>query len=1152
MMPSEKLEPQGLQLPQEEHTFTLNPNDGHLPPSAIPVSVLMEDDSDSSSYLYDSSEIEEDDVSDKKIQDVNSMVALAPASASTKCFGNGLRRHTNATHVYGETEVKQMHQQRKQGFFHGYVESLSSDSRRSLEFSQPRERSNGGVGMDSQRNADVRSYFYSSPHQEYVELDDTENALLSFHGCDQPPFGRPCDTISSNGSDGSFGERLLVSQANQHARSISICAEASLPSCSLPVRVPIYHASTQGPWHSVIAYDACVRLCLYSWATGCLEARIFLENECELLRNAFGLKQILLQSEEELLAEQPLQLVSEGVKAKPQKTIGKIKVQVREVKISPNLTPGCKVLAIKPPTINFGALHGHLSKLQFTLSSARKSLRKICVLDHRPASHSFSQYTLTHLRHGVQYIKKVSELLKNKATALHKSFSYKNTEEMYSCHLRLKSSTEDGVIMQPGGTHLFFPSSLMDDLVVEVYNSRGKLHGHVIAQLANISEKPDGKACWWSIYRKSDQKRVGKILVDINYTSSLDEKNIKCGSVAETVAYDIVLEVAMKVQQFQERRLSLHGEWKWLLTKFASYFGVSDAYTKLRYLSYVMDVATPTADCLTLVHDLLSPVIMKKRNESTLSHQENRILGEIEEQIEQVLAMVFENYKSLDESLPSGLAEDFRPFTGSPAPALLVAVKLYTLLHEMLLPEEQFKLWSYFQLAVMKRSRRHLVDSDEFLPSNFEGRVMDDFTLSTAYQKMKTLCFNMKNEILTDIEIYDQHVLPSFIDLPNLSASIYSTELCSRLRAFLIACPPTGPSSAVMELVTAITDFPNDLTHWNICPVQGGVDAKDLFHKYIISWIQDKRISLLDSCKFDKEKYSGVHTQHQTTPFIDEIHEQVKNILIEYEMIIFLWPDYTFALENAIVDIEKAVIKALEKQYADILAPLKCLMRPKKFGLKYVQKFAKRNPVCPYIVPVELGIFLNSIKRLLDVLLPTIEMQLKSWSLCIPGAENNTVGDRLSELNANLKAKFRNYIEAVVEKLAENNQLQNDTKLEKIIQDSKDVAAETDIQKIMKPLKEQLIRTINQLRSVFEVHIFVVLCRSYWDWLGKELLNFLKNQENKSLHNASRVIVDVLQETFLTQMQQMVGVGNALQDKDLEPPRSVLEFHSLLCKKDAI
>lgn len=45
-------------------------------------------------------------------------------------------------------------------------------------------------------------------------------------------------------------------------------------------------------------------------------------------------------------------------------------------------------------------------------------------------------------------------------------------------------------------------------------------------------------------------------------------------------------------------------------------FGIS------RYLSYVMDVATPTADCLILVHDLLLPVIMKSRGKNTLSHQE--------------------------------------------------------------------------------------------------------------------------------------------------------------------------------------------------------------------------------------------------------------------------------------------------------------------------------------------------------------------------------------------------------------------------------------------------------------------------------------------------------------------------------------------------
>jgi len=45
----------------------------------------------------------------------------------------------------------------------------------------------------------------------------------------------------------------------------------------------------------------------------------------------------------------------------------------------------------------------------------------------------------------------------------------------------------------------------------------------------------------------------------------------------------MLLEIAMKAEHFQQRNLLLHGHWKWLVTEFASFYGVSDAYTKLRY-----------------------------------------------------------------------------------------------------------------------------------------------------------------------------------------------------------------------------------------------------------------------------------------------------------------------------------------------------------------------------------------------------------------------------------------------------------------------------------------------------------------------------------------------------------------------------------------
>lgn len=78
--------------------------------------------------------------------------------------------------------------------------------------------------------------------------------------------------------------------------------------------------------------------------------------------------------------------------------------------------------------------------------------------------------------------------------------------------------------------------------------------------------------------------------------------------------------------------------------------------------------------------------------------QQNRILNEIKDQIEQILKLVFENYKSLDESSFSGMIDVVSSASGVPAPALTPAVKLYTLLHDVLSPEDQTNLCHYFQV----------------------------------------------------------------------------------------------------------------------------------------------------------------------------------------------------------------------------------------------------------------------------------------------------------------------------------------------------------------------------------------------------------------------------------------------------------------------
>lgn len=153
-------------------------------------------------------------------------------------------------------------------------------------------------------------------------------------------------------------------------------------------------------------------------------------------------------------------------------------------------------------------------------------------------------------------------------------------------------------------------------------------------------------------------------------------------------------------------------------------------------------------------------------------------------------------------------------------------------------------------MAAAKRCRWLMVETDEFVLGNSEGLVTDPITISTAYLKMKALCISIRSEIEADIRIHNQHILPRFcllfhsmflrissiipsffwqflyfnlglydfssIDLPSIAASLYSSELCKRLRAFLATCPPSGPAPHVTELLSASADFERDLQSWDI------------------------------------------------------------------------------------------------------------------------------------------------------------------------------------------------------------------------------------------------------------------------------------------------------------------------------------------------
>ncbi|KAL0677415.1 hypothetical protein Bca4012_005396 [Brassica carinata] len=916
---------------------------------------------------------------------------------------------------------------------------------------------------------------------------------------------------------------------------------------SLPPRFPTFHASEQGPWSAMIAYEACMRLCLHSMSVDRVnEASYFLNNECKTMRKAFSLEKFFLQSEEELLGKGPCELVTEPSAPKNKKTIGKIRVQVRKIKMGLDPPPGCNIASLTVPKEKLVVVRRNIAELNLTLSSGWKAAKKVHVTPRVPLNGSFSRQSLAYVQAAARYLKQVSKAVKNEVVASHTGQqTYETVQETYSCSLRLKSSAEeDQIKTQPGSSEafIFLPDSLGDDLISEVRDSKGQLLGRVVVQLAAIVDDPNEKVRWWPIYHEPEHEHIGRIQLHLSYSSSLDEKT-KCGLVAETSAYDIILEVAMKAEQFQRRNLVFKGPWLWMITRFASYYGISDAYARLRYLSYVMDVASPTKDCLDLIYDFLLPIIMKSNHKSVLSHQENRLLGEIDEQIQQILASAFENYKSLDELSFSGMKDVFESATGTPAPAIESSVKLYALLNDVLTPEAQLKLCRYFQAASKKRSIRHLLETNDLLNNRSEGAApVDPMALTTSYQKMKSLILSFKNEISTDIAIHNCNVLPSYIDLPNLSASIYSVDLCNRLREFLLVWPPPGPSPPVVDLVITTADFQRDITSWNINPIKGGVNAKELFYSYITNWIEEKRRVLYELCKLETVKPCG-DISGLTSPFVDEMYQRLNGTLDEYDIIIRRWPEYAISLEKVVADAEKAIVEAIEKQFAEIISPLK---ESKIFGLKIVKKFTKGAPN-PYAVPKELGVLLNSMKRVLDILRPSIENRFKSWNSYIPDGENRILGERLSEVTVLLRAKFRSYTQALVEKLAENTRIQNHMKLKSIIHDLRETTAEPDVRNRMMALKDVLDKTIDHLHSVFLPDVFVSVCRGIWDRLGQDVLRLLEDRkDNVTWHKGPRIAVSVLDEIFATQMQSLLG--NALKPEHLEPPRSMMELRSMLCK----
>ncbi|KAL8160419.1 hypothetical protein V2J09_001956 [Rumex salicifolius] len=186
-------------------------------------------------------------------------------------------------------------------------------------------------------------------------------------------------------------------------------------------------------------------------------------------------------------------------------------------------------------------------------------------------------------------------------------------------------------------------------------------------------------------------------------------------------------------------------------------------------------------------------------------------------------------------------------------------------------------------------------------------------------------------------------------------------------------------------------------------------------------------------------------------------------------------------------------------------------------------------------------------RRMIDVLWPKIEFHVKSWNCYVYDDGDFTIGESLGEATITLRAKFRNYMQGLIEKVFNNTRAQSSTRWKKIIEDLKDKFLESEIENRLEPLSGLISNTLIHLHSVFENQVFLVICWGLWDRFGKEVLYALEmSKENSSWYRGSRVALTIVDGVFASQMKMLVG--NALEEKNVKPPRSVLEAHSVLCK----
>ena len=368
-------------------------------------------------------------------------------------------------------------------------------------------------------------------------------------------------------------------------------------------------------------------------------------------------------------------------------------------------------------------------------------------------------------------------------------------------------------------------------------------------------------------------------------------------------AYDIALAAALRSLHFTRRRLQLHGHWAWLLEELRCNNNVSESYASLRYVQHLLAVATPTADCLSLICQHLK-LPLRKEAEGTLSGMELQILnGHVRGGVLSLVCVCFQNYKSLDESEFRGIVDANSTPHEIPAPALDVSLELFRMLKRNETNDQVFEILasnlSSAARTCYKRNKAVILGDAQMLA------MEDPETNSTLYQLIGTLCQNILKELEVDHVVQDSCLMPIGFSLPLVSSDIYCAELTSTVSYALKKTPPSAPpSNEVLGCIDYCCEVESaSLREEGESPsVPARFDTRGLFQSHIDRWIESARLRLEAGCS------NALNNKGVSEAAMDDIYGEMHLALEGFEKIVTRWPDVGLPLEEILVGAERLVL----------------------------------------------------------------------------------------------------------------------------------------------------------------------------------------------------------------------------------------------------